>query len=57
MSAIDLDGFRSTPLCHDPYDYLIVPGFLKAAAVGAIEAITKGGLEVAPLQAYFEPSF
>jgi hypothetical protein len=38
MSAIDLDGFRSTPLCHDPYDYLIVPGFLKAAAVGAIDA-------------------
>ena len=38
MSAIDLDGFRSTPLCHDPYDYLIVPGFLKTGAIGAIDA-------------------
>jgi hypothetical protein len=38
MSAIDLDGFRSTPLCHDPYDHLIVPGFLKADAIGAIDA-------------------
>ena len=28
-----------------------------AAAVGAIEAITKGTLEVAPLQAYFDKSF
>ena len=28
-----------------------------AAAVGAIEAITKGGLEVAPLQAYFDTSY
>ena len=28
-----------------------------AAAVGAIEAITKGGLEVAPLQTYFDTSY
>ena len=28
-----------------------------AAAVGAIEAITKGGLAVAPLQAYFDTSY
>jgi carbamoyl-phosphate synthase large subunit len=28
-----------------------------AAAVGAIEAIAKGGLEVAPLQAYFESPY
>ncbi len=38
MSAIDLDGFRAVPLCRDPYDYLIVPGFLKADAIAAIEA-------------------
>ena len=28
-----------------------------AAAVGAIEAIAKGTLEVTPLQAYFDKSF
>ena len=38
MSAIDLDGFRATPLSRDPYDFLIVPGFLRAAAVAAIDA-------------------
>ena len=38
MSTIDLDGFRSTPLCRDPYDHLIVPGFLKADAIAAIDA-------------------
>ncbi|MHA1107540.1 MAG: 2OG-Fe(II) oxygenase [Alphaproteobacteria bacterium] len=37
MSAIDLDGFRAAQLCRDPYDYLIVPGFLKADAIAAIE--------------------
>jgi len=38
MSVIDLDRFRATPLCHDPYDYLIVPGFLRGEAIPAIEA-------------------
>ena len=37
MSTIDLDGFRSTPLCRDPYDHLIVPGFLKSDAIAAID--------------------
>lgn len=36
MSTIDLDGFSRTPLECDPYDYLIVPGFLKTAALEAI---------------------
>ena len=30
MSAIDLDSFNSTPLKKDPYDFLIVPGFIAA---------------------------
>jgi SM-20-related protein len=38
MSTIDLDGFSRTPLERDPYDYLIVPGFLKMAALEAIAA-------------------
>lgn len=37
MSAIDIDGFRATPLCRDPYDHLIVPGFLKAEAIAAVD--------------------
>ena len=38
MSIIDLDRFRATPLCRDPYDYIIVPGFLRSDAIPAIEA-------------------
>ena len=47
MSAIDLDSFNSTPLKKDPYDFLIVPGFIAADAIEAIDRdypqITKGG--------------
>ncbi len=38
MSAIDIDGFRATPLCRDPYDHLIVPGFVKAEAIAAVDS-------------------
>lgn len=38
MSAIDLESFRATALERDPYDYLIVPGFLKSGAIAAIDA-------------------
>lgn len=38
MSCIDLDGFRATPLCRDPYDHIIVPRFLRPEAIAAIEA-------------------
>ena len=38
MSAIDLDGFSGTPLERDPYDYVIVPGFLKSDSIGQIDA-------------------
>ena len=36
MSSIDLDGFNRTRLECDPYEYLIVPGFLQAEAIPAI---------------------
>ena len=38
MSAIDLDRFRATPLARDPYEHIIVPGFLTAEGVAAIDA-------------------
>lgn len=38
MSAIDLDRFGATPLSPDPYDHLIVPSFLRAETLPAIEA-------------------
>ena len=37
-SMIDLDRFRATPLSRDPYDYLIVPGFLRGESIAAIES-------------------
>ena len=37
MSAIDLDAFRAMPLEREPYDHLVVSGFLRSDAVGAIE--------------------
>lgn len=38
MSAIDLEAFRRTELAGSPYDHLIVSGFVKAAALSAIDA-------------------
>ena len=37
MSAIDLAGFSATPLVEDPYDHLIVPGFLTQNAIAKID--------------------
>jgi hypothetical protein len=37
-SAIDLDAFDSVPLEREPYDYVVVPGFVREAALAAIEA-------------------
>jgi hypothetical protein len=36
VSALDLDAFRAATLNRDPFDHLIVPGFVKAAAREAI---------------------
>jgi hypothetical protein len=35
---IDLDKFRATPLCRQPFEYLIVSDFVKAAEQSAIHA-------------------
>jgi hypothetical protein len=36
MPLLDLDAFRRTPLTREPFEYLIVPGFVQAAARQAI---------------------
>ncbi len=38
MDVFDFDAFRSTPLTREPFQYLIVPGFLKPAASAAVNA-------------------
>ncbi len=37
-SDLDLETFRATPLKRQPYDYLVVPGFVKPAAFAEIVA-------------------
>ena len=36
MAALDLDAFRATPLQREPFDYLIVPRFVRREALGPI---------------------
>src|SRR3954447_1767497 len=38
MSMLNLATFRALPLCREPFEYLVVPGFLNAEALGAIHA-------------------
>lgn len=38
MQIFDLDKFRATPLVRDPYEYLIVPGFVTPEALEKINA-------------------
>ena len=38
MSMLDLATFRDTKLCRDPFDFLVVPGFVKDEARAAINA-------------------
>ena len=38
MQILDLEKFRATPLARDPYEYLIVPGFVTAEALEKINA-------------------
>jgi SM-20-related protein len=38
MSMLDLAKFRATELCRQPFEYLVVPGFLKAEAMMGIHA-------------------
>src|SRR5438552_16438025 len=37
LSMLDLERFRNTPLTRQPFDFLIVPEFVKAEARSAIE--------------------
>lgn len=47
MSMLDLNALRETPLVTEPFEYLIVPQFVKAECLEAIEhdfpPITSGG--------------
>lgn len=36
MSSIDLDALQAAPLVSEPFDHVIVPGFLRKAALDAI---------------------
>ncbi len=36
MSMLDLAKFGATELCREPFDFLVVPGFLKSEAFAAI---------------------
>jgi SM-20-related protein len=36
MSLLDLDALRTTPLKTQPYDYLVVPNFVPADALGRV---------------------
>src|SRR6266550_560653 len=36
VSMLDLEGFRGTPLTREPFEFLIVPEFVKAEARAAI---------------------
>jgi SM-20-related protein len=38
MGALDLAEFRATPLVHEPFEYLVLPGFVKPEARAAINA-------------------
>jgi hypothetical protein len=48
MSHLNLAQFRATPLETEPFEYLIVPGFVKPESIAAINAtfpsIVRGGL-------------
>lgn len=38
MHPLDLDAFRAAPLVREPFDYLILPGFVRAPALAALDA-------------------
>ncbi|MGE0743787.1 MAG: 2OG-Fe(II) oxygenase [Rhodospirillales bacterium] len=38
MPILNLDSLRATPLAREPYEHVIVPGFVDAAALDRIEA-------------------
>lgn len=60
MSFLNLENFRATPLTRDPFDFLIVPGFLRGEAR---EALNKDFPDIAKPGSYpvsevsFGPNF
>jgi hypothetical protein len=46
-ATLDLERFAAASLCHDPFDHVVLPGFVRPAASAAIEAafphINRGG--------------
>jgi hypothetical protein len=36
MQSLDLEAFRAAPLIREPFEYLVLPGFLKPQAAAAI---------------------
>jgi SM-20-related protein len=36
MAIIDLDALRAAPLNHDPYDHIVVPGFIRKEALAEL---------------------
>src|SRR5262245_27662297 len=38
MSLLDLAAFQSTPLNYEPFQYLIVPNFVRTEALAAVHA-------------------
>ena len=59
VSMVDLAKFVATGLCRDPFEYLVVPGFLKAEAVATIHAdypkVDRPGSF--PLSEWYGPAF
>ena len=56
MTILDLPALEATPLAHEPYDHLIVPGFIRAASRDGVTrdfpAIRKAGLFPLPALRY-----
>jgi SM-20-related protein len=60
MSVLDLAAFDSAALVHDPFDYLVVPGFLKPEAIEAVNRDfpeLEGPANFAPEELMYGPSF
>jgi len=38
LTVLDFDAFAATPLARDPYDHIVVPGFVRAEAFDAVLA-------------------
>ena len=41
LSMLDLERFRKTPLTREPFEFLIVPEFVKATARAEVDRIAR----------------